>query len=58
MPWGEYKHYDIEDVPSDYLKWLIDKCENEDIRDAADCEYQWREVNYAHFYSFIRVSQR
>ncbi len=48
MPWGKHKGEDIEDIPSSYLKWLAENCENEDICCAADEEYKWRTDNNAH----------
>jgi uncharacterized protein (DUF3820 family) len=31
MPWGKFKGEDIEDIPSDYLQWLAENCENDKI---------------------------
>lgn len=42
MPWGKYKGYDIEDLPTDYLKWLAENCDNDEIFTAADEEYRYR----------------
>ena len=50
MPWGKFKHYDIEDVPSGYLKWLAENCEDEEVCCAADEEYRWRTDNSEHWY--------
>ena len=52
MPWGKFKGKTIEDIPSGYLKWLIDKCESldDDLIEAADTEYQWRSEWKKHFY--------
>ena len=48
LTFGKYKGEDIEDIPSDYLKWLAENCEQDNIATAADEEYQWREDNNAH----------
>lgn len=45
MPWGKHKDEEIEDLPSDYLKWLAENCEDDDICEAADEEYRWRKDN-------------
>lgn len=42
MPWGKHKGEDIEDLPTDYLKWLAENCDDEDICLAADEEYRYR----------------
>lgn len=46
---GKFKGKEINEIPSDYLKWLAENCENEDICEAADEEYRWRTDNNAHF---------
>jgi hypothetical protein len=48
MPWGKYKDQTIEDLPSSYLKWLAEKCDDDEICEAADQEYQWRDQNRRH----------
>jgi hypothetical protein len=48
---GKYKGEDIEDVPSDYLKWLAENFDNEEVALAAEDEYNFREVNNKHFWS-------
>lgn len=50
MPWGKHEGEDIEDIPSDYLVWLAENCEQDYIATAADEEYQWREDNSAHIW--------
>ncbi len=42
MPWGKHRGQDIEDLPTDYLKWLAENCDDDDVCDAADEEYRWR----------------
>lgn len=51
MPWGKYKGKAIEEIPSHYLKWLADKCEDDEICEAADTEYQWRTQHGKHSYA-------
>lgn len=48
MPFGKHKGKLIEDLPSDYLHWLAENCDNEEIAEAADTEFQWREDHRAH----------
>jgi hypothetical protein len=43
MPWGKFAGKTIEEIPSGYLKWLAEKCEDDDICEVADKEYQWRD---------------
>lgn len=31
MPWGKYRDYNIEDIPSSYLIWLIESANCDDI---------------------------
>jgi len=49
MPFGKYKGKDLEDIPSSYLKWLAENCENDDIATKADEEYRWRSDHRKHF---------
>lgn len=49
MPWGRYQNTDLEDIPSSYLRWLSENCDDDEICQAADEEYQWREDNKGHF---------
>ena len=48
MPWGKHKGEDTEDLPSSYLKWLFENCDDNEICDAAEQEYFWRSDNNAH----------
>ncbi len=50
VPWGKHKGRSIENIPSDYLHWLAENCENEIIYCAADEEYRRREDSYEHFW--------
>ena len=50
MPWGKHKGEEIVDLPSDYLHWLAENCEHDNIATAADEEWQWREDSNLHFY--------
>ncbi len=45
---GKHRGKDIEDIPSDYLKWLSENCDFEDVAEAADEEYQYREKFNCH----------
>jgi len=48
MPWGKHKNEAIEDIPSSYLKWLAENCEDNDIQEAAEAEYEFRQDNRSH----------
>ena len=50
MPWGKHKDKNMEDIPSNYLLWLAENCDNERIAEAADEEWQFRERHNEHFY--------
>ena len=50
MPWGKHKGKDLEDIPSSYIKWLSEECDNETIAEEADEEWQFRERFNNHFY--------
>ena len=50
MPFGKHKGEELDDIPSDYLHWLAENCDQDLIASAADEEYQWREDNNAHFW--------
>ena len=50
MPYGKFKGREMTEIPSGYLKWLAENCEDEAICCATDEEYQWREANYEHFW--------
>lgn len=48
MPWGKYAGTEIEEIPSDYLRWLAENCDDEAICEAADEEYRWRSDHGGH----------
>ena len=50
MPWGKYRGHEIEELPSGYLKWLATECDNEEIAEEADEEWQHRERYNSHHY--------
>jgi hypothetical protein len=50
MPWGKFQGEDIEDIPSDYLRWLAENCDDDLIATEADEEYNIREESNAHFW--------
>jgi hypothetical protein len=50
MPWGKHQGKTIEEIPSGYLKWLAENCDQDDICDAADQEYQWRDQHNKHIW--------
>jgi len=50
MTWGAFKHYEIEDIPSGYLRWLAENCDDDVIASAADEEFRFRSDNSEHFW--------
>lgn len=50
MPWGIYKGKQIDQLPSSYLKWLAENCNDPELCCAADEEYIWRSDYNGHFY--------
>jgi len=43
MPWGDFRGKEIEDIPSNYLKWLAENCKDDSIATVADKEWTYRE---------------
>jgi flavorubredoxin len=54
MPWGKHKDKDIEDIPSYYLQWLAENCDNERIAVAADEEWDFRERTNSHIFEELK----
>jgi len=52
LHFGEFKGMSIDEVPSDYLKWLTRKSEDDDIVQAAEDELSLRDDNHSHFYQY------
>jgi len=48
MPWGKHKGKCICDIPSGYLRWLANECDDDRIAEAADTEYNHRETYNVH----------
>jgi len=52
IPFGRYQGRQINDIPSNYLKWIIDNVENNDeLVEAATEEYQFRNDYRNHFWN-------
>jgi len=54
MPWGKYEGRAIDELPSNYLHWILDNFDTEtrlkqSIVDAAEEELEWRDDNGGHF---------
>lgn len=49
MPWGMHKGKSISEINSGYLKWLIENCEDDEIVEAAEEEYNYRTTWKKHF---------
>ena len=43
MPWGAFKTKQLDDIPSSYLKWLAENCDQDDISTAASLVWDYRE---------------
>ena len=54
MPWGKYKRWELEDIPSDYFEWLLDETwfldAWEGLADEIQHEMDVRSRSNAHFY--------
>ena len=54
LPFGKYRDIEIEEVPSDYLRWLVlqDWFENRypELLKEAEEELSFRDINMSHFY--------
>lgn len=48
MPWGKHKGQLIVELPSSYLRWLAENCNDETICQAADEEYRYRDDHNDH----------
>ena len=49
MPWGKFKGKSLYFLPSWYVKYLAENCDNnKKIQLAADEEWQWREKYNEH----------
>lgn len=51
MVWriGKYSGREIEDVPSSYLKWVVENLEGEELLEAAEEELRCRDDHASHF---------
>lgn len=50
MPHGEYRDSCLEDVPSDYLKWVAEYFSIDEIATKADLVWSFREKTGTHKY--------
>lgn len=48
MPWGKHRGTLICDLPSSYLRWLDEECDNEEIAEAARDELKYRDDHNCH----------
>ncbi len=49
MPFGKYKGKAIEDLPTSYLKWMVEKLDDDDFIDEAAAELAFRDKYDTHF---------
>lgn len=59
MPRGKYKGMDLADLPSSYLRWVVDEFDtkeelSKDVRTAAQNELEQRDKYNCHFEDVIR----
>lgn len=51
LQFGKFIGKDLEEVPSDYLKWIINNVTtDEELIEEAEKEYEFREKWRTHFY--------
>ena len=50
MPGGKHQGKEMHEIPSDYLKWVSENWSQENVAEAADEEWNFRERNRTHFY--------
>lgn len=48
---GKHKGKRIDEIPSDYLQWLIGASADEEISEAAEEEYSYREHYNCHIWA-------
>ena len=46
--WGRFRGRRLDEIPSDYLRWLAEYCEVDIIASHADTVWNWREGVGAH----------
>ena len=51
MPWGKHQGKRLASIPSDYLRWLAENCNDDSIASMADEVFRWRSDNNEHFWS-------
>ncbi|KKN08872.1 hypothetical protein LCGC14_1052410 [marine sediment metagenome] len=49
MPYGKFKNKTMEEIPSGYLRWLAENFKIEEICQAADKEWIYRETYNLHW---------
>ena len=49
MPFGKFRGKEIEELPSAYLHWLAENCDNDAIATEADREWRWRDEFGVHW---------
>lgn len=48
MPWGKYEGEDMEDIPSSYLRWIMNNVDDQEVVEAAEAEMAYRDDHNAH----------
>lgn len=49
MPSGKFRGKDMSEIPSPYLRWVAENWKEDEIAEAADKEYAYREIWGKHF---------
>lgn len=50
MPFGKFAGEKLDFIPSGYLNWLAENCDDDEISTKADRVWQWREGGNLHWY--------
>jgi len=54
MPHGKYQGEELEQIPSEYLRWVAANWDEDELATAADQEYNERDTYEEHFYKVLR----
>jgi len=49
IDFGQYKGIDLEDIPTDYLRWVVKQAMDENLLEAAEGELEYRDNYNLHF---------
>lgn len=49
MTFGKHKGKELEELPSSYLRWIVDEVKDEDLAEEAADELEYRDRRGGHF---------